>query len=144
MKILIVAFIAWFIAQAIKVGTALILNKKLDLELFFASGGMPSAHSAFVVSVAMQLGLKNGFNSDIFILALALTMIVVYDATNVRRSVGMQGITLNKMIEYIQEESDSQEIKTLKVVLGHTPLQVFFGIVLGIFHVFFCHLIGII
>lgn len=142
MKILFISFLAWFVAQLIKVITYFVLNKKLNLRLFFASGGMPSAHSAFVVSIAMQLGFRNGFNSDIFILALALSMIVVYDAMNVRRSVGLQGVALNQMIEYIQDESDSKEIKTLKVVLGHTPSQVFFGILLGVIHVYIFNFFG--
>lgn len=132
MRILLVAVIAWFLAQLNKVVTNLIVMKKFEPRLFFASGGMPSSHSAFISSVATGLGLSNGFNSDIFILALAMTFIVTYDAMNVRRSVGVQGEIINRMIEYAQEEDDSFEIKTLKLVLGHTPLQVLMGLVLGI------------
>lgn len=144
MQIIIISILAWFIAQLTKVLSNLFLRKELDLRLFFASGGMPSAHSAFISSVATQIGLRNGFSSDIFILALAMAFIVTYDAVNVRRSVGLQGQTLNKMIEFIDDENDRKEIKALKVVLGHTPLQVFFGLVLGIGLVYLLHFLGII
>lgn len=136
MRILLVSFWAWFIAQSLKVIGVLIFQKKFQPDLFFASGGMPSAHSAFITSVALQIGYQSGFESSIFALSAAITLIVVYDAYNVRRSVGLQGQTLNKMIEYVyNKDKDTAEIKKLKEVMGHTPLQVFFGIILGIVHV---------
>ena len=144
MTILLVSFSAWFIAQSIKVIFSLLFHRKFEPGLFLASGGMPSAHSAFISSVAVQIGLQSGFESSIFALAAAITLIVVYDAFNVRRSVGLQGQTLNKMIEYVVEKDDTREIKTIKEVMGHTPLQVLFGIILGVSHVYLLHYIEII
>lgn len=144
MQILLVSFSAWFIAQSMKVIFSLIFKRKFEPKLFFASGGMPSAHSAFISSIALQIGMQSGFNSSIFALAAAITLIVMYDAFNVRRSVGLQGQTINKMIEYVVEKGDTPEIKTIKEVMGHTPFQVFCGIVLGVSHVYLLEYLNII
>lgn len=105
---------------------------------------MPSAHSAFMASVSAQIGLISGFSSDVFALSCAITTVVVYDAYNVRRSVGLQGKALNKMIEYAKEDHDRPEIQTLKEVMGHTPLQVFCGVLLGIVYIIVLNSLGII
>lgn len=137
MRIILVSFTAWFVAQLLKVLGVLVFHKKFQPSLFFASGGMPSAHSAFITSISVQIGYQSGFESSIFALSAAITLIVVYDAYNVRRSVGLQGQTINKMIEYvIDKEHDTKEITVLKEVMGHTPFQVFCGIILGIAHVY--------
>lgn len=144
MDILLVSFSAWFIAQSLKVVGELFFKKTFKPSLFFASGGMPSAHSAFMSSVSTQIGYMSGFDSAIFALSAAITLIVVYDAYNVRRSVGLQGRALNEMIEYVYKDSDPKEIRTLKEVLGHTPLQVFCGVLLGILYVYLLKIVGII
>lgn len=144
MKILFISLTAWFIAQSFKVLSLLILKKKFDPSLFFSSGGMPSAHSAFMTSVSAQIGFISGFSSDIFALSCAITTVVVYDAFNVRRSVGLQSQTINQMIHYVIKDEDSPEIQTLKVVMGHTPLQVFFGVLLGICYVLVLNYIGLV
>lgn len=144
MKILFFSITAWFIAQSIKVISLLLFKKQFKPSLFFSSGGMPSAHSAFMSSVSTQIGLISGFGSDVFALSCAITTVVVYDAFNVRRSVGLQSQALNKMIEYVKNEEDSPEIQTLKEVMGHTPLQVFFGVALGTIHILLLNLIGLI
>ena len=99
MKILFISITAWIIAQSIKVISLMLFQREFKPSLFFSSGGMPSAHSAFMSSVSAQIGIISGFSSDIFALSCAITTVVVYDAYNVRRSVGLQGRALNKMIE---------------------------------------------
>lgn len=144
MKILFISITAWIIAQSIKVISLMLFQREFKPSLFFSSGGMPSAHSAFMASVSAQIGIISGFSSDIFALSCAITTVVVYDAYNVRRSVGLQGRALNKMIEYVKEDFDKPEIQTLKEVMGHTPLQVFFGVLLGIVYIIGLNSLGII
>ncbi|QZO76427.1 divergent PAP2 family protein [Helcococcus kunzii] len=135
---------AWMIAQSMKVISLMLFKREFKPSLFFSSGGMPSAHSAFMASVSAQIGLISGFSSDVFALSCAITTVVVYDAYNVRRSVGLQGKALNKMIEYAKEDHDRPEIQTLKEVMGHTPLQVFCGVLLGIVYIIFLNTLGLI
>ncbi len=131
MQILVISFFAWFIAQFSKVIYFYYLNRKLDFRTFYASGGMPSAHSAFISAVCTQIGLIEGFHSTTFALAAAIAGIVIYDAINVRRAVGLQGQTINMLLNQM-ESDDKQAIKKLKDVMGHTPLQVAIGTILGI------------
>lgn len=133
MNVLLISAISWFIAQSSKVVYFYYLNRKINWALFMASGGMPSAHSAFITSTALQIGLKDGFNSTLFALASSVAFIIIYDSFNVRRSVGLQGKTINLMIDYYKNiDDEKEEIKKLKEVMGHTPLQVTFGVILGI------------
>lgn len=127
------AVISWFIAQLIKVIYTLIKDKKLDFARMFGSGGMPSSHSALTASMATAVGLEAGFNSVEFAIATILTFIVMHDATGVRRSAGEQAKILNKIVEEFGKEKLSDTGKKLKELLGHTPKQVFFGALLGIF-----------
>lgn len=144
MRILFFSITAWMIAQSMKVISLMLFKREFKPSLFFSSGGMPSAHSAFMASVSAQIGLISGFSSDVFALSCAITTVVVYDAYNVRRSVGLQGKALNKMIEYAKEDHDRPEIQTLKEVMGHTPLQVFCGVLLGIVYIIVLNSLGII
>lgn len=144
MRILFFSITAWMIAQSMKVISLMLFKREFKPSLFFSSGGMPSAHSAFMSSVSAQIGLISGFSSDVFALSCAITTVVVYDAYNVRRSVGLQGKALNKMIEYAKEDHDRPEIQTLKEVMGHTPLQVFCGVLLGIVYIIFLNTLGLI
>ena len=144
MRILFFSITAWIIAQSMKVISLMLFKREFKPSLFFSSGGMPSAHSAFMASVSAQIGLISGFSSDVFALSWAITTVVVYDAYNVRHSVGLQGKALNKMIEYAKEDHDRPEIQTLKEVMGHTPLQVFCGVLLGIVYIIFLNTLGLI
>lgn len=144
MRILFFSITAWMIAQSMKVISLMLFKREFKPSLFFSSGGMPSAHSAFMASVSAQIGIISGFSSDVFALSCAITTVVVYDAYNVRRSVGLQGKALNKMIEYAKEDHDRPEIQTLKEVMGHTPLQVFCGVLLGIVYIIFLNTLGLI
>ena len=129
--ILAAAATAWFIAQAIKMVLSFIENKRIDWSLATASGGMPSSHTAFVIAATTMIGKAEGVESSIFALAVVLSIVVMYDAMNVRRAVGHMGQTLNQMINKINK-AGKLDVENVKEILGHSPLQVFAGLVLGL------------
>ena len=131
-SILVTAILSWFVAQVLKVIFVLISSKKVDFTRFVGSGGMPSSHSAFVVSLATAIGIKEGFGSSIFALAVVFALVVMYDAAGVRRAAGQMARKLNKLVEKWETEDDKNREKRLKELLGHTPIEVFAGAVLGI------------
>ncbi len=123
--------IAWFIAQVSKLFTELIRTGRIDMRLMMSPGGMPSSHSSSVTAAMLGVGLFEGFDTPLFGLAFVITMIVLYDAAGVRRQAGIQAHKINQIInELLQGHPLSQ--KQLQEVLGHTPLQVFMGFLLGI------------
>ncbi|MBC7765008.1 MAG: divergent PAP2 family protein [Hyphomonadaceae bacterium] len=124
--------LAWFIAQLLKVLFVLLSTKKMDFSRFVGSGGMPSSHSAFVVSLATAVGKIYGVESAYFAIAFVLAMVVMYDATNVRRAAGQQAKILNMMMEHYQDNDPEFMGKKLKELLGHTPFEVVVGALLGI------------
>lgn len=130
-EILQTAVISWLIAQIIKIVLTLIKEKRLDFTRLFGSGGMPSSHAAFTVSLATAVGFYTSFDGVEFALAAAFAIVVMYDATGVRRSAGEQAAILNKIVEKFGKETISDTGKKLKELLGHTPLQVFAGALLG-------------
>ncbi len=127
-----VSILSWFIAQLLKVILTLISERKLNLYRMVGSGGMPSSHSSFVMGLSTAVGLSSGFNTPLYAMALVLSLIVMYDASGVRRAVGMQAILLNKIIEDLYENKPIDH-KRLKELVGHTPVEVFAGAALGIF-----------
>ncbi len=129
-RVLIPALLSWWLAQFLKVPIDYILSKKWNWGYWFSSGGMPSSHSSLVVSAMISIGLNLGFDSPLFGLATALAMIVVYDAAGVRRQAGIQAQKINQLIEELLSGHPISE-EQLKEVLGHTPSQVFVGILLG-------------
>ena len=126
------AIIAWFCAQVLKVVFLLLKNKKLDFRRLVGSGGMPSSHSAIVCALACSVGLTEGFRSPDYAIAFVLALIVMYDAAGVRRAAGQQAKILNKLVEDWETNSQSENEKKLKELLGHTPREVFVGAILGI------------
>lgn len=132
-EILQTAVLSWFVAQMIKILLTLFKEKRLDFTRLFGSGGMPSSHASFTVSLAVSVGFSSSFSSIEFALAAAFAIVVMYDATGVRRSAGEQAAILNKIIDRIGKETISETSKKLKELLGHTPVQVFAGAILGIF-----------
>ncbi len=124
-------FISWFVAQVIKVIRARITEKRYNLRWMIKTGGMPSAHSATVSSLAAVTGMYYGFGSVIFLMACVFTIITMFDAAGVRRNVGRQAIILNKMLDDLQEKGQVPE-QRVKELLGHTPVEVFAGAFLGI------------
>ena len=129
---LIAGIVGWAIAQTIKVIIDSILSRKVTLRGFFASGGMPSSHSSFVCALTTVIGHVYGLGSVYFAICATFSMIVMYDAFNVRRSAGEQAKALNKVLEALFKNQVLDTEETLKVILGHSPLQVFAGMALGI------------
>jgi len=128
-KAITLPILSWFLAQLIKFIINLVQNRKIDFRKLVASGGMPSSHSAITVCLAAVMAIKNGLNSSEFAISTILSFIVMADAAGVRRAAGKQAEVLNRLIY------NSKEIrvdKELKVLLGHTPIQVFAGAALGI------------
>ncbi len=130
--ILMATITAWFIAQVLKVILVCIINKKLDFGRMIGSGGMPSSHSSFVVSLAVSVGLKMGFGSPIFAVCACFALVVMYDAAGVRRSAGQQAKILNQLVDNWGRGDFDDTEKRLKELLGHTPMEVLAGAVLGI------------
>lgn len=130
-SVLQTAVIAWFIAQVIKVITNIIKYKKLDFERFIGAGGMPSSHSSFVTSLAISVGAEVGFDSVFFAIACCFALVTMYDAAGVRNAAGKQARVLNQMAAQLEENGQIDFDVKLKELLGHTPLQVFMGALLG-------------
>ena len=129
-KYLIIPVIAWVSVQLIKFITDVIKNKKINLKVIVASGGMPSFHSSVVTSLMTLIGLNEGFDSILFAIAFVFGLIVMYDAAGVRRAAGKQAGILNQLIYSKQIKIDTNE--KLKELIGHTPKQVFVGALWGI------------
>lgn len=130
--ILILSAVAWAIAQIIKVIVQLVRYKKMDWRRIMASGGMPSSHSAFVCACAASTGMLYGFSSPLFAIAAVLAIVVMYDAANVRKAAGEQAKILNYMMDHWMEMKPAIFGKELKELLGHSPLQVIMGALLGV------------
>jgi acid phosphatase family membrane protein YuiD len=130
-RILVAAFIAWAIAQLSKTIYELIRYRKLILSRIVSAGGMPSSHSALVMSLATATGRVTGIESAAFAISLVLAAIVMYDAAGVRRAVSIQARILNQMIDEAFEGKPFAE-KRLRELIGHTPTQVIVGGLLGI------------
>lgn len=132
-QVLWIAFLSWFIAQAIKVVHTFIVDKRFDFTRFVGSGGMPSSHASFVMGLSTSVGLLHGWDSTYFAICICFSLVIMYDAAGVRRAVGKQAIILNKMIEdmHLKKEKSVTE-KRLKELIGHTPVEVFVGALLGI------------
>ena len=132
-KILLSSVLGWFIAQILKTLIYFYLNKAFVAERLVGSGGMPSCHSSTVCALATSSGLIYGLNSFEFAITVMLAIIVMYDAMGVRRETGIQAKVLNEMMDVFN--SMNKKIPTedkLKELVGHTPLQVVVGAILGI------------
>ena len=132
-RFLIAGVSSWAVAQVLKVIIHAAIYKKLEWERLFGDGGMPSGHSATVTSVAVMSGLVCGVGSHEFAIAAILAIIVCHDAMGVRRETGKQAVIIIEMIELLEAmtKKDLPEAK-LKEFVGHTPLQVGAGILIGI------------
>lgn len=127
---LLTSLSSWFVAQVLKVIINACIHKKIIWERMIGDGGMPSGHSATVSSLAVFTGLFCGFSSFQFAVTAVLAIIVCHDATGVRQETGKQAMMLNEIIQILESE-DLPEVK-LKELVGHTPLQVIIGILIGI------------
>lgn len=119
---------SWFVAQVIKTIIHFIIYKKLDFERLVGDGGMPSGHSATVASLATICGLSYGLDSVEFAIAAILAIIVCHDATGVRRETGKHAEILNELLKSLE----TGKLVDLKELVGHTPIQVLAGILIGI------------
>lgn len=132
--VLILALAAWGLAQGLKVPLGYFTNRRWNWALLFSPGGMPSSHSALVTAAAHAIGLYYGFDSPLFALAVVLAMIVVYDATGIRRQAGKHAELINAIIADLTSGHPLREEhqQRLREVLGHTPLEALGGILLGL------------
>lgn len=134
--VLMVSAFSWFVAQLIKTIIDYVLEGSLNLERMVGSGGMPSCHSATVSSLAVATGRYCGINSPMFGIAVILAIIVMYDARGVRREAGEQAKVINQMLmEWVEMGAKLNPMldnKQLKEMVGHTPVQVVCGALLGI------------
>ena len=131
---LICAASGWLIAQILKVFTGIFKLRKFSLTgLLFGTGGMPSSHSAAVCALATACGMYEGWNSAPFAIAVLFAIIVMVDATGVRRETGEQSKVLNRIMKDLMQSSDYDDIdRNFKELIGHTPLQVAVGAVSGV------------
>ncbi|HEY4035222.1 MAG TPA: divergent PAP2 family protein [Ktedonobacteraceae bacterium] len=130
-RVLVAAFLAWALAQISKIFYELIRQRRLIISRLVSSGGMPSSHSALVTGLATATGRQLGVISPVFAVTVVLASIVMYDAAGVRRAVSIQARILNQMIEEAFQGSPMAE-KRLRELIGHTPVQVFVGALLGL------------
>jgi len=126
------SFFAWLIAQALKIPIAGLLHEKIDFKRFFASGGMPSSHTAMVVSLALMVGDSCGWDSVYFAMCSVFGAIVMYDAANVRLETGRQGKVINDILHSALFEGRPITDREMKEIVGHTPLEVLGGAIVGI------------
>ena len=130
--ILMITLSVWAVAQCIKVFLGAIQERRFDFRWFIGTGGMPSSHTAGSCALATTCGLKLGFGSETFALAAAFALVTMFDAQGVRRATGQQAQILNQILEDIYWEGKI-EADRLKELVGHTPIQVVTGALLGIF-----------
>jgi acid phosphatase family membrane protein YuiD len=129
--VLMTAITAWTLAQALKTLTAFWKHREFRAERLVGAGGMPSSHTSLVVSLATAVALRDGLASSLFAVAAVLAGIVMYDAAGVRRAAGKQARVLNKLVREMRAEHTVKENR-LKELLGHTPLEVLAGALLGV------------
>ena len=126
------ALVAWFLAQVIKVILDLILTRKFDWHRFVSSGGMPSSHSAFVMACTTAVARTEGLGSPLFGVCVVMAAVVMYDACNVRRSAGDTAKLVNQLLRHVEKLTTEDFADDLKIIMGHTPLQVLIGALLGV------------
>jgi len=131
-RVLITALIAWGVAQILKVPLEYLRTRRWNWAMLLASGGMPSSHTALMVSATHAVGLYQGFDTPLFALAVAITMIVIYDAAGVRRQAGMHAERINVLFDELLRGHIWNE-EELREVIGHTPLEVVGGVIWGVF-----------
>ena len=131
-QILIASLLAWLVAQVLKVILDAVVNRKFRISRLFGDGGMPSGHSATVTALAVSSGLCYGLGSFQFAVTGILAVIVMHDAMGVRQESGKHAEILNKLIDNLHTESLLHSVPRLKELLGHTPLQVAGGTLVGL------------
>ena len=128
---LVAAVASWLVAQFIKLFTFAIRERRFDYGFLFRLGGMPSSHTASAAACAMSVGLRSGFGSAVFAVALGMLALIMIDASSVRRAAGVQARLLNQMAEEFYRNHKFSPEKLVEF-LGHTRLEVLMGALLGI------------
>jgi len=125
--------LGWFLGQLLKVPIEYLRHKRWDWTLLLSAGGMPSSHSSLMTAVTTSIGLNAGWDSPIFALALAITGIVVYDATGVRRQAGFHAERINQIARELLhlKRLEESQISYLREIIGHTPGEAVAGVFLG-------------
>ncbi len=131
MRFLLAPIVAWSICQAAKVTLTSVRQHRLNLRVLAETGGMPSSHSAIVMGLTAAIGKYSGIASAPFAIALIFSFVVMYDAAGLRRAAGRQAEVLNRLVEDLVHMRGVQE-QRLRELLGHTPLEVLVGAVIGI------------
>ncbi len=131
-------FTAWFVAQSVKFLETLVRTRRVDFRSLVSTGGMPSAHSCMVSALATAVALTEGLHSPIFAVTAGLAVVVMFDAQTVRRAAGMQARLLNQVMSDLFKTRHFPHQK-LKELLGHTPLQVYAGMFMGILTALILH-----
>jgi len=130
-RVLIACLIAWGLAQVIKLPVESLRTRRWDWSVLLRAGGMPSSHSALVSAAAHAIGLTAGFSSPVFAAAAVLAMVVIYDATGIRRQAGRHAEVINAMVQDLVEGHPLRQ-EQLREVLGHSPFEALMGVVLGV------------
>jgi len=130
-KVLIAVLIGWLLAQVLKIPTEYLRSRRWLWAMIFAAGGMPSSHTALMVSGTLAVGLYEGFDNPLFAIAVGATMIIAHDAAGVRRQAGKHAERINLLFDELLKGHMWSE-NELKEVIGHTPLEVIGGIILGL------------
>ena len=131
-KVFVITFFAWLLSCLIKGLLVCAKERRLDITRFMGPGGMPSSHSTLVTALAVSVGRVAGFGTPVFAITCALALVVMYDASGIRRAAGQQAQMINKIMEaWDTNDLLEKEIK-LKELLGHTPLEVLTGAILGL------------
>ncbi len=124
-------FLAWALTQVIKFLIELIFRRRVNLRLLTSAGGMPSTHSAAVSGLSTAIAVHDGTGSSLFVLSVVFAAITMYDAAGVRRAASIQARILNQIIDELFQGHPISETR-LRELLGHTPIEVAVGMVLGI------------
>ncbi|HET9909464.1 MAG TPA: divergent PAP2 family protein [Anaerolineales bacterium] len=130
-KALIAGLIAWLLAQIIKIPLDYFRTRRWNWALLLTTGGMPSSHSSLMTATTLAIGLYDGFDSPVFALGVAITMIVTYDAAGVRQQAGIHAKRINVLFDELLHGHPINQ-RDLREVIGHTPLEVAGGILLGL------------
>ena len=130
-RALVAGVSAWFLAQIIKIPLDYFRTRRWNWALLLTTGGMPSSHSSLMTATVLAIGLYHGFDNPLFALGVAITMIVTYDAAGVRRQAGIHAQRINVLFGELLHGHPIRE-RDLREVLGHTPLEVIGGILLGL------------
>ncbi|MCK4692977.1 MAG: divergent PAP2 family protein [Anaerolineales bacterium] len=131
-RVLIAAVLAWAVAQGLKMPIEYARTRRWNWVLLLRAGGMPSSHSSLVTALAHGIGISVGYDSAMFAIAVVVAMVVIYDATGIRRQSGLQAEAINVLVRDLLKGHPMRHEKQLREVLGHSPLEAIVGLCLGL------------